>query len=207
MVCAHASKFLLKAVELKRWRMDDPLEGCRWRALPHDFPPWDTVYDHWRRWQKRGVWPEAVAVLGIRWGEGALGRGRRALRRAILDRQSVQDRRRGRETWPARKARESKAARATGPSTARTRCWPCTSARRTRPTVPRRVPSWSRLASGILPSRASPPTPLTSGTPNTSPAKCSAWNSKNHRQAQEAQNRAGAASKRGAAANPSPFAG
>ncbi len=106
--------------------MDDPLEGCRWRALPHDFPPWDTVYDHWRRWQKRGVWPEAVAVLGIRWGEGALGRGRRALRHAILDRQSVQDRRRGRGTWPARKARGSKAARATGPSTARTRCWPCT---------------------------------------------------------------------------------
>ena len=38
-------------------------EGCRWRALPHDFPPWDTVYDHWRRWKKRGIWQEAVAVL------------------------------------------------------------------------------------------------------------------------------------------------
>ena len=51
-------------------------EACRWRALPHDFPPWDTVYDHWRRWQKRGVWPQAVRVLNTRWREAKLGRGR-----------------------------------------------------------------------------------------------------------------------------------
>ena len=49
-------------------------EGCRWRALPHDFPPWDTMYDHWRRWRKSSVWPQAVAVLGTRWREVALGR-------------------------------------------------------------------------------------------------------------------------------------
>ena len=64
-------------------------EGCRWRALPHDFPPWDTVYDHWRRWQPRGIWPQAVAVLGTRWREVALGRNRRAPRHAILDSQAV----------------------------------------------------------------------------------------------------------------------
>ena len=64
-------------------------EGCRWRALPHDFPPWDTVYDHWRRWQKRGVWQQAVLVLGTRWREVTLGRARRAPRHAILDSQSV----------------------------------------------------------------------------------------------------------------------
>ena len=64
-------------------------EGCRWRALPHDFPPWDTVYDHWRRWQARGVWQEAVLVLGTRWREVSLGRTRRAPRQAILDGQSV----------------------------------------------------------------------------------------------------------------------
>jgi transposase len=29
--------------------------GCQWRQLPHDLPPWQTVYDHFRRWQKRGV--------------------------------------------------------------------------------------------------------------------------------------------------------
>ena len=64
-------------------------EGCRWRALPHDFPPWDTVYDHWRRWQKRNVWSEAVAVLGTRWREVTLGRARRSPRHAILDNQAV----------------------------------------------------------------------------------------------------------------------
>ena len=72
-------------------------EGCRWRALPHDFPPWDTVYDHWRRWQKRGVWQEAVAVLGTRWRQITLGRARRAPRHAILDSQSVESAAEGEE--------------------------------------------------------------------------------------------------------------
>ena len=64
-------------------------EGCRWRALPHDFPPWDTVYDHWRRWGRRGVWALAVQALNTRAREEKLGRGRRAPRHAILDSQSV----------------------------------------------------------------------------------------------------------------------
>ena len=64
-------------------------EGCRWRALPHDFPPYDTVHDHFQRWQERGVWQEVVIVLGTRWREQTLGRGRRAPRHAILDSQSV----------------------------------------------------------------------------------------------------------------------
>ena len=72
-------------------------EGCRWRALPRDFPPWDTVYDHWRRWQKRDVWPEVVAVLGRRWREVALGRARRAPRHAILDSQAVKTAAEGQE--------------------------------------------------------------------------------------------------------------
>jgi len=25
--------------------------GCRWRMLPHDMPPWQTVYYHIRKWQ------------------------------------------------------------------------------------------------------------------------------------------------------------
>lgn len=24
--------------------------GCAWRMLPHDFPPWGTVYRYFRRW-------------------------------------------------------------------------------------------------------------------------------------------------------------
>ena len=44
-------------------------EGCRWRALPHDSPPCNTLHDHFTRWQERGVWQETVAVLGTRWRE------------------------------------------------------------------------------------------------------------------------------------------
>ncbi len=28
--------------------------GCSWRDLPHDLPPWDNVYDHFRRWKRSG---------------------------------------------------------------------------------------------------------------------------------------------------------
>lgn len=29
--------------------------GCAWRMLPHDFPPWGTVYAYFRQWQRTGV--------------------------------------------------------------------------------------------------------------------------------------------------------
>ena len=29
--------------------------GCAWRALPHDFPPWADVWDHFRRWRTSGL--------------------------------------------------------------------------------------------------------------------------------------------------------
>lgn len=31
-------------------------EGCRWRALPGDFPPWQTVYTYFRQWRIDGTW-------------------------------------------------------------------------------------------------------------------------------------------------------
>ncbi|WP_204139911.1 transposase, partial [Halomicronema sp. CCY15110] len=30
------------------------VEGVRWRALPGDFPPWQTVYTYFRNWRKDG---------------------------------------------------------------------------------------------------------------------------------------------------------
>src|SRR5215208_2269400 len=30
--------------------------GCHWRLLPHDFPPWSTVYYHFRRFRLTGQW-------------------------------------------------------------------------------------------------------------------------------------------------------
>ncbi|PLZ90624.1 IS5 family transposase [Fischerella thermalis] len=31
-------------------------EGCRWRALPGDFPNWQTVYTYFRNWRMDGTW-------------------------------------------------------------------------------------------------------------------------------------------------------
>lgn len=31
-------------------------EGCSWRALPHDFPNWSTVYGYFSRWSRDGTW-------------------------------------------------------------------------------------------------------------------------------------------------------
>jgi putative transposase len=30
--------------------------GCQWRALPHDYPPWSTAYDYFRKWSHDGTW-------------------------------------------------------------------------------------------------------------------------------------------------------
>lgn len=30
--------------------------GITWRALPHDFPPWRTVYHYFRLWRLDGTW-------------------------------------------------------------------------------------------------------------------------------------------------------
>lgn len=30
--------------------------GCAWRLLPHEFPPWPTVYYYFSRWKKDGTW-------------------------------------------------------------------------------------------------------------------------------------------------------
>jgi transposase len=30
--------------------------GCAWRLLPHDFPPWQIVYQYFWRWQQDGTW-------------------------------------------------------------------------------------------------------------------------------------------------------
>ena len=37
--------------------------GIAWRALPHEYPPWQTVYYYFRRWQKDGTWEQVNAEL------------------------------------------------------------------------------------------------------------------------------------------------
>src|SRR4028118_177081 len=38
-------------------------EGCSWRAMPHDLPPWQTVYNYFRHWQRLGVWQKVHTEL------------------------------------------------------------------------------------------------------------------------------------------------
>ncbi len=37
--------------------------GCQWRLLPHDFPPWSSVYYHFRRFRLNGLWTLILKVL------------------------------------------------------------------------------------------------------------------------------------------------
>jgi transposase len=37
--------------------------GGAWRLLPHDFPPWQTVYHHFRAWRVSGLWDRVHARL------------------------------------------------------------------------------------------------------------------------------------------------
>jgi transposase len=38
--------------------------GIKWRAIPHDFPAWQTVYGYFRRWSQSGVWEQVNQALG-----------------------------------------------------------------------------------------------------------------------------------------------
>lgn len=61
--------------------------GCAWRMLPHDLPPWKTVYPYFRLWRKDGTWERLNAALREALRTKA---GRNAQpSAAILDSQSV----------------------------------------------------------------------------------------------------------------------
>jgi putative transposase len=62
-------------------------EGCTWRALPHDFPPWRTVYNYFDRWKRDGTWDRIIGPLRVRLRKAA---GRPLSPRvACIDSQSV----------------------------------------------------------------------------------------------------------------------
>jgi putative transposase len=37
--------------------------GCAWRLLPHDLPPWKTVYHYFRLWRLQGLWEQLHTAL------------------------------------------------------------------------------------------------------------------------------------------------
>ena len=61
--------------------------GMAWRLLPHDLPPWQTVYYYLRRWQREGVWSRVHHALVMADRE-RVGRGASPTA-AILDSQSI----------------------------------------------------------------------------------------------------------------------
>ncbi|MCM1983607.1 IS5 family transposase [Lyngbya confervoides] len=46
--------------------------GIKWRNLPKDFPPWQTVYGYFRLWVRLGVWEQIneALVRQVRVNEG-----------------------------------------------------------------------------------------------------------------------------------------
>ena len=61
--------------------------GCAWRLLPHDLPPWKTVYHYFRLWRLDGTWEHIHTVLR-EWLRTHLGRNPQPSA-AIVDSQSV----------------------------------------------------------------------------------------------------------------------
>ena len=61
--------------------------GCSWRHLPHDFPPWQSVYTQFLRWCRSGIFEELnrrlVMQARLRCGRNAEPTG------SIADSQSV----------------------------------------------------------------------------------------------------------------------
>jgi putative transposase len=61
--------------------------GCAWRLLPHEFPPWQTIYHYFRLWRLDGTWERLNAALRERLRERA---GRNPQPSAgVIDSQSI----------------------------------------------------------------------------------------------------------------------
>ena len=45
------------------WALSD---GGRWRNLPKEFGPWQSVYDRFRNWTRRGLWDRILRRLQAR---------------------------------------------------------------------------------------------------------------------------------------------
>lgn len=90
--------------------------GCSWRALPHDFPPWELVWEHFRRWRDAGTLARVHAALRA---QVRVAAGRAPLpTAAVIDSQSVKTTEKGGPGATTRRS-GSRAASASSSSTRR----------------------------------------------------------------------------------------
>ena len=61
--------------------------GGAWKLLPHDLPPWRTVYHYFWSWRRQGIW-ERIHDTVRQWVRQAAGREGQPSG-AVLDSQSV----------------------------------------------------------------------------------------------------------------------
>jgi putative transposase len=67
--------------------------GCQWRLLPHQFPPWGTVYHYLRSWEHSGIWVQLHRAV---YEQARIAAGRAASPSVvIMDGQSVNTTERG----------------------------------------------------------------------------------------------------------------
>jgi transposase len=67
--------------------------GGQWRALPHDFPPWSTVWSYFRTWRNDGTWEGLHTTLRE---QTRVKQGRKPTpSAAIIDSQSVKTSQKG----------------------------------------------------------------------------------------------------------------
>ena len=82
--------------------------GCPWRHLPHDLPPYRTVFYYFTKWRKCGVWRKIHDKLHARLREME---GREATpSAAILDSQSIKTGGKGGPSAATTRAKKSRAA-------------------------------------------------------------------------------------------------
>ncbi len=83
--------------------------GIAWRALPHEYPPWPSVYYYFRTWRDDGTWDEVSQALRRR-DRVRVGKDPEPTA-AIVDSQSVKTTEKGGRaaTTPARRPRGASA--------------------------------------------------------------------------------------------------